>query len=127
MAHDCFVGIRTVPGCIGVGEAIEGVAVASFDGVKPSLLDRKAPAGMIESNQGTNAGDIQAAWVKWGTCGTSCQGNSLGCTLLALPCRPKYLSRPTLLWILSGYYALSRYCIFGNRGIQKLPCLWLGS
>ncbi len=59
MAHDCLVSIRTVPGCIGVDEAIEGLAVASFDGVKPSLLDRKAQAGMIESNQGTNAGEIK--------------------------------------------------------------------
>ncbi len=81
MAHDCLVSVRTVPGYIGVGEAIEGVAVAGFDGIKPSLLDRKAQAGMIESNQCTNAGEIKAAWVKWGTCGTGCQGNSLGCTV----------------------------------------------
>jgi hypothetical protein len=39
MAHDRFVSIRTVAGCIGVFEAIKGVAVASFDGIKPSLLD----------------------------------------------------------------------------------------
>ncbi len=81
MAHDHLLSIRTLPGCIGVDKAIEGVAVASFDGVKPSLLDRKAQAGMIESNQGINAGEIKAVWVKWGTCGTGCQGNSLGCTV----------------------------------------------
>jgi hypothetical protein len=81
MAHDCLVSICTVPGCIGVGEAIEGVAVAGFDGIKPSLLDRKAQAGMINSNQGTNTGDIKAAWVKWGTSGLGSQGNSLGCTV----------------------------------------------
>jgi hypothetical protein len=81
MAHDCLVSVQTVPGCIGVGEAIEGVAVAGFDGVKPSLLDRKAQAGMTETNQGTNAGEIKVAWVKWGTCGPGCQGNSLGCTV----------------------------------------------
>ncbi len=67
MACDCLVSIRTVHGCIGVGEPIKGVAVAGFDGVKPSLLDRKAQAGMIESNQGANARGIKAAWVKWGT------------------------------------------------------------
>ncbi len=39
--------VRTVPGSIGVGEAIEVVVVASFDSVKPSLLDREAQAGMI--------------------------------------------------------------------------------
>jgi hypothetical protein len=63
-AYDCLVSIQTVPGCIGVGEAMEGVAVAGFDGIKPSLLDRKAQAGMIETSQGTNAGEIKAAWVK---------------------------------------------------------------
>ncbi len=81
MAHDCLVSVRTVPGCIGVDETIEGVAVAGFDGIKPSLLDWKAQAGMIKSNQGTNAAEIKAAWVKWGTCGTGGQGNSLGCTI----------------------------------------------
>ncbi len=74
MAHDCLVSVRTVP-------TIEGVAVAGFDGIEQSLLDRKAQAGMIESNQGTNSGEIKAEWVKWGTCGTGCQGNSLGCTV----------------------------------------------
>jgi hypothetical protein len=64
MAHDRLVSIWTVPGCIGVGEATEGVAVASFDGVEPSLPDWKAQAGMIESNQGTKAGEIKAGWVK---------------------------------------------------------------
>jgi hypothetical protein len=36
---------------------------------------------MTEPNQGTNAGKIKAAWVKWGTCGMGGQGNSLGCTV----------------------------------------------
>ncbi len=84
MAHDCLISIQTVPGSIGVGEAIEGVAVSGFDSIKPSLLDRKAQAGMIETNQGTNAGEIKTAWVKWDTCGTGGQGNSLGCTLQVL-------------------------------------------
>ncbi len=81
IAHDSLVRVRTVPGCIGVGEVIKGVTVAGFDGVKPCLLDQKAQAGMIESNQGTNAGEIKAAWVKWCTCGRGCQVNNLGCTL----------------------------------------------
>ncbi len=81
LAHDCLVSIRTVPGCIGVSEAIKGVGVSGFDGINPSLLEQKAQAGMIESNQGTNAGEIKAAWVKWGTSGTGCLGNSLGCTV----------------------------------------------
>ncbi len=47
MAHYHFVSIQTVPGCIGVGEAIKGVAVAGFDGIEPSFLDWKAQIGMI--------------------------------------------------------------------------------
>ncbi len=81
MAHDRLIGVWTVPGHIAVGEALEGVAVASFDSIKPSLLDWEAQAGMIEPNQGTDAGEIKAAWVKSGTCGMGGQGNSLGCTV----------------------------------------------
>ncbi len=81
MAHDCLIGVRTVLGHIGVSEALKGVAVAGFDCIEPSLLDREAKAGMIEPNQGTNAGEIKAAWVKWGTCSTGGHGNSLGCTV----------------------------------------------
>ncbi len=81
MAYDHLVSVQTVSGCIRVGEAIKGVTVAGFDGIEPSLLDQKAQAGMLESNLGTNAGEINAAWVKWGTSGMGCQGNSLGCTV----------------------------------------------
>ncbi len=80
MAHDPLIGVWTVPGQIGVCEALKGVAVAGFDSIQPSLLDRETKAGMIEPNQGTNAGEIKAAWVKWGTCGLGGQGNSLACT-----------------------------------------------
>ncbi len=41
MAHDCLISIRTVLGCIGVSEALKGVAVTGFDSVEPSLLDGK--------------------------------------------------------------------------------------
>ncbi len=81
MAHDCLIGVQTVLGHIGVSEAFKGVTVASFDSVEPSLLDREAQAGMLEPNHGTNAGEIMAAWVKWGTCGMGGQGNSLGYTV----------------------------------------------
>ncbi len=64
MAHDCLIGIWTVLGCIGVREALKCVAVAGFDSVEPSLLDREAQAGMIEPNQGPNAGEIKALWIK---------------------------------------------------------------
>jgi hypothetical protein len=64
MAYDRLIGFWTVPGCIGVGEAFEGVPAAGFDSVEPSLLDREAQAGMIEPNQSTDAGEIKAVWVK---------------------------------------------------------------
>jgi hypothetical protein len=81
MAHDCLIGIRTILGCIGVGKALKGVTVAGFDSVEPSLLDREARAGMIEPNQGPNAGEIKTSWVKWGTYGMGGQGNHLGCAV----------------------------------------------
>ncbi len=81
MAHDCIIGVRTVLGCIGVGEALKGAAVAGFDIVEPSLLDKEAQAGMIKTNQGPDAGEIKAAWVKWGTCGMGGQGSCLGCAI----------------------------------------------
>ncbi len=81
MAHDHLIGVGTVPGHIGLGETFKGVTVAGFDSIEPSLLDREAHAGMIKPNQGPNAGEIKAAWVKWGTCGLGSQGNSLGCTI----------------------------------------------
>ncbi len=81
MAHGPLVSVRKVLGFIGVSEAIKGVAVASVDGIEPSFLDRIAQACMIETNQGTNPGEIKAVWVEWGTCGTGGQGNSLGCAV----------------------------------------------
>ena len=72
MAHDRFVCVRTILGSIGVGEALEGVAVAGFDGIKPCLFDRKAKTGMIKSNQGPNAGKIKASWIERSTCSTGC-------------------------------------------------------
>ncbi len=64
MARDFLIGVRTVLGHIGVSEALKGAAIAGFDCAKPSLLDREAQTGMIENNQGANAGEIEAAWVK---------------------------------------------------------------
>ncbi len=70
MANNRLIGVRTVLGRIGVSEALEGVTVAGFDSVKPSLLDREAQTGMMKPNQGPDAGEIKAAWFKWATCGT---------------------------------------------------------
>ena len=81
MAHDRFVCIRTILGSIGVGEALEGVAVAGFDGIQAGLFDWKAKTGMIKSNQGANAGQIKAARIKGSTRSSGSQSNSLGCTV----------------------------------------------
>ncbi len=70
MTRDRFVCVRTILGSIGVGEALEGVAVAGFDGIQPGLFDWKAKTGMIKSNQGPNAGKIKASWVERSTCST---------------------------------------------------------
>jgi hypothetical protein len=80
MTHDCFVCIWEIFGGIGVCEAFEGVTVASFDGIKPGLLDWEAKTGMIESNKDPNAGKIKALWIKGSTCSPGCKGNSLGST-----------------------------------------------
>jgi hypothetical protein len=63
IAHDCLIGIQTVLGRIGVHEVLKGVTVVGCDSIKPSVLDREAQAGMIEPNQGPNAGEIKALWV----------------------------------------------------------------
>ena len=72
MAHDGFVCIRTILGCIGVGEALKGVTVAGFDCVEPGLFNWETKTGMIETNQGTYAWQIKAAWIKWGLGGRRC-------------------------------------------------------
>ncbi len=81
VAHDDFVCIRTILGCIGVGEALEGVAVAGLDGIQPGLFDWKAKTGMIKTNQGANAGKIKAARIEGSTCSPGSQSSSLGGTV----------------------------------------------
>ena len=81
MAHDRFVCIRTILGRIGVGEALEGVAVAGFDGIQPGLFDWKAKTGVIKSNQGANAGQIKAERIEGSTRSSGSQSNSVGCTI----------------------------------------------
>jgi hypothetical protein len=81
MSQDGLVGIRTIAGYIGVGQAIERVAVSRFDSVKPCLLDWKAKAGMVEANQGTDTGEVHAARVKCCAGGVGCQGHGLSGTV----------------------------------------------
>ena len=81
VAHDRLIGVGTILGRIGVGEALEGVAVAGFDGVEPGLFDWKAKTGVVKTNQGANAGQIKAARIEGSTRNSGSQSNSLGCTI----------------------------------------------
>ncbi len=81
VAHDCLVGVGTILGRIGVGEALEGVAVAGFDGVQPGLFAWKAKTGVVKTNQGANAGQIKAARIEGSPRSSGSQSNSLGCTV----------------------------------------------
>ncbi len=81
MSQDGLVGIWAIVGYIGVGQAIEQVAVSCFDSVEPCLLDWKAKAGMVEADQGTDAGEVHAARVKSRAGGVDRQGHGLGGTV----------------------------------------------
>ena len=81
MSQDDLVGIRAIAGYIGVGQAIKRVTVSRFDSVEPCLPDWKAKAGMVEVDQGTDAGEVHAARVKSRAGGVGCQGHGLGGTI----------------------------------------------
>jgi hypothetical protein len=81
MSQDGLIGIWAIAGYIGVGQAIKQVTVTCFDSVEPCLLDWKAKAGMVESNQGTDAGEVHVARIKHRAGGVGCQSHDLGCTV----------------------------------------------
>jgi hypothetical protein len=81
MSQDRLVGIWAIAGHIGVGQAIERVAVSRFGSIDPCLLDQKAKAGMVEASQGTKDGEIHAARVKSRAGGAGCQGYGLSGTV----------------------------------------------
>ena len=56
MTHDGLARVGAVTCSIGVGEAIEGVAVAGLDDIQPCLLDWKAQACIVESDKCSHAG-----------------------------------------------------------------------
>jgi hypothetical protein len=64
MTQDGFACIQTVSCHVAVGETLERVTVASLDGVEPCLLDRKAKACMVESNESSHAGKVKALGIK---------------------------------------------------------------
>jgi hypothetical protein len=122
MAHDRLIGIRTVLGCIGVADALEGVAAAGLDSVEPSLLDRAAQAGMIEPNQGPNTGEIKAAWVKWSTC---YRRDKLLARAIKSYCGKMAVSWPSAWESIEFCYPSSFDTLnFAHMHIQRF-CLWI--
>jgi hypothetical protein len=58
---DC---IREVARHVGVGETIKGITVTSLDGIKPCLFGREAKTGMVEPNDSSDAGEVQAPGIE---------------------------------------------------------------
>ncbi len=63
MTHNGLICIWEVSCSAGVGETIKGFAVAGFDGLQPCLLGRKPKTCMVDSNESTNAREIQAVGI----------------------------------------------------------------
>ncbi len=62
----------------GVCEPIKGVAVSSFYGVQPRLLDREAKTGMVKAQEGADAGEVKGLQVVGGAGCLGCHGYGLG-------------------------------------------------
>ncbi len=72
MTQDGLIRVGAVASHIGVGEAIKGVTVAGLDGIQPSLLDRKAQACMLEANESSYAGQVEALGINGSVGGQGC-------------------------------------------------------
>jgi hypothetical protein len=72
VAKDGLVCIQAVARHVGVGETIKGITVTSLDGVEPCLFGREAQTGMVEPNESSNAGEVQAPGVKRSVGGLGC-------------------------------------------------------
>jgi hypothetical protein len=64
VTQDCFIGVRTVSHHLGVDEATKGVSVPGLDRLKPRLLHQKAKTSMVETHQGTSAGELRLHGLK---------------------------------------------------------------
>jgi hypothetical protein len=64
MTHDGLVCIGTIPRGIGICETVEGVTIPCPDGIEPRLFDGEAKTCMIETDEGSNAGQVKAAGIE---------------------------------------------------------------
>jgi hypothetical protein len=72
VAKDGLVRIRAVALRVGVGETIKGITVTGLDGFEPCLFGREAKTGMIEPNESSNAGEVQAPGIEGSFGGLGC-------------------------------------------------------
>ncbi len=72
VAKDGLICIWAVARRIGVGKTIKGITVTGLDGVKPSLFGREAKTGMVEPNESSDAGEVQAPGIEGSFGGLGC-------------------------------------------------------
>ncbi len=64
VAKDDLIRIRAVAHRVGVGETIKGITVTGLDGIEPCLFGREAKTGMVEPDESSNAGEVQAPGIE---------------------------------------------------------------
>ncbi len=72
VAKDGLVCIWAVVRRIGVGEPIKGIPVTGLDGVEPCLFGREAQTGMVEPDESSDAGKVQAPGIEGSFGGLGC-------------------------------------------------------
>jgi hypothetical protein len=72
VAKDGLVCIRTVAHRIGVGEPIKGITVTGLDGIEPCLFGREAQTGMVEPDESSDSGEVQAPGIEGSFGGLGC-------------------------------------------------------
>ena len=72
VAKDGLVRIRAVACRVGVGETIKGITFTSLDGVEPCLFGREAKTGMVEPDESSDAGEVQAPGIEGSFGGLGC-------------------------------------------------------
>jgi hypothetical protein len=72
VAKDGLIRIQAVVLRVGVGETIKGITVTGLDGIEPCLFGREAKTGMVEPNESSDAGEVQAPGIKGSLGGLGC-------------------------------------------------------
>jgi hypothetical protein len=72
VAKDGLLCIWAVARSVGVGEPIKGITVTGLDGVKPCLFGREAKTGMVEPDESSDAGEVQAPGIEGSFGGLGC-------------------------------------------------------